>query len=106
MTVISSNSMTGLVRFIVARLDDESSALTRESRNRARRPDPDHTASELLHHRRAENESKRVVLAQAQHLLVLRDQPAEQPVRVAAGEILQAMAAVYADHRSYRSEWR
>ena len=55
---------------------------------------------------RAENAAKREVIASAQLLLVLRDQPAEKPVRDSAAHILRAMANAYSDHPSFRSTWR
>jgi hypothetical protein len=112
MTAVATNSMTDLVRFLIARVDDDDTALKHESRDRARgkaqtvavpRSGYDLRSLDRL---RAENAAKREVIAAAQHLLVLRDQPAEKPVRDGAATILQAMAGAYAEHPSFRSEWR
>ncbi len=105
---MSDASMTGMIRFLLARLDDEDSALKREARSRRFRPETAPTGSSGLGspaRRRADNESKRLVVGHAQHLLLLRDLPVEQPVREVAARMLRAMAAVYDNHVSYRPEW-
>lgn len=100
--------VSDLVRFLLDRLDDDDDELRRLARDETRgsgRADPldGLRSAERL---RAEIIAKRHVIGHLQQLLVLRDQPAEKAVRDAATQALRALAAPYADHRQYRSEWR
>jgi hypothetical protein len=109
MTAVTTSSLTDLVRFLVARVDDDDDRLKTESRERARAKGPVATDADpirALDRLRAENTAKREVIASAQQLLVLRDQPAEKPVRDNAAHILRSMAGAYADHPTFRAEWR
>jgi hypothetical protein len=96
-----------LIRFLLARVDDDDAALKRLARQQSRAP---HTTTptgvQSVERQRAECVAKRRVIGSAQQLLVLRDQPSERPIREAAVQILRALAAPYADHASFRPEWR
>jgi hypothetical protein len=96
-------STTDLVRFLLARVDDEEIVL----RKLARRHRGDESAqTELIDRQRSDIIAKRQVLGHVQQLLVLRDQPNEKTVRDTATQILRSMAMPYAEHASYRDEWR
>ncbi len=112
MTTQSPTIALDLVRFLLDRLDDDEEQLRRLCRAQARptagngRPEgpPDQLRSpDRL---RAEIVAKRHVIGDLQQLLVLRDLPAEKNVRDGATQALRALAAPYAEHRLYRSEWR
>lgn len=101
------SSLADLVRFLIARVDDEEDELKRVRRHQSRgtsRPDPVDTmrTTERL---MAECAVKRSMIAAAQHLLVLRDQPAEKAVREVAAQMLHALLLPYRGHVSYRHEW-
>lgn len=97
-----------LVRFLLARLDDEDAQFRRRSRT-LRGSDAESDTridgTAVLDRERAESHARRQVIGIAQQLLVLRDQPNEKAVRDAAVHILRALAAPYADHSGFRSEW-
>ncbi len=96
---------TELVRFLVARVDDEDDAL----RKLARRIRTDHASSgdgPSVDDLRKGVIAKRQVIGHVQQLLVLRDQPNEKAVRDLATQILRSMAMPYGDHLTYREEWR
>lgn len=102
MTAISTSHE--LVRFLLARVDDDDTAL----RKLARVPDhapvaPGYASLERL---QAECLAKRRIIGAAQQLLALRDQPSEKPVREAATQVLRSLASAYADHSAFREEWR
>jgi hypothetical protein len=105
---LHATETSDLVRFLLDRLDDDDEALRRLSREETRgttvvvRPEGLRSAERL----RAEIIAKRHVIGDLQQLLVLRDLPSEKTVRDAATQALRALAAPYALHRSYRTEWR
>jgi hypothetical protein len=92
-----------LVRFLLARIDDEEQAL----RKLVRRTHQTGNTNRDVSFGRARSEviAKRQVLGQIQHLLVLRDLPSEKSVRDLATNVLQSMAEPYAGHVQYRSAW-
>jgi hypothetical protein len=110
LTAVSApaTSLTDLIRFLIARVDDDDAVLKKEARSRAHGKTVVVEAPGLRSagRLRAENDAKREVIAAAQQLLVLRDQPSEKPVRDNAGLILKSMAQAYADHPSFRVQWR
>ena len=87
-----------LVRFLLARLDEDDAALKAR-----RRAGNDSTAT--MERLRADLQAKRQIIGAAQQLLLLRDQPSEKPVRDGASLILRYLAFPYADHPSFRGEW-
>ena len=95
---ISTNE---LVRFVLARVEDDEAALKR----RARAHVDGGNEAEALDRLRAETVAKRRIVGTVQQLIVLRDQPCEKPVRDGAVQILRALAAPYAGHSAFRSEW-
>ena len=106
----ATTSTTELVRFLLARVDDDDEQLRRLRRHRARSAGPTGQTDALddlrsLDRLRAECDAKRGVIGCAQQLLVLRDQPAEKPVRDVAVHLLCALAAPYRAHAGYQSEW-
>lgn len=105
MTTTATGSTTDLVRFLFARMDEDAAELKRlaKARDRGNTP-PDGVRS--IDRLRTECASKRQIISSMQHLLVLRDQPFEKPIRDAAAQVLCSLAAPYADHVSFRSEWR
>jgi len=111
-TIAASTTTTGLIRFLLARIDEDDAELTRRTRAMSHdvpglRPDrrwrPDLDSLERL---KAESASRRQIIGTVQQLLVLRDQPCEKPVRDAAAQVLRALAVPYADRVGFRSEWR
>lgn len=96
-----------LVRFVLARLDEDNSTLHK----RSRRPVPtdgylaDDHAVGSVDRQLAECTAKRCSVAAIQRLLVLRDLPNEQAVRHEAAILLRALALPYAGHPTYRTEW-
>jgi len=104
-------SLTDLIRFLLSRTEDDEAELKRMTRS-ARTPrlhagaQPEDAETRSVARLRAEAASKRQIIGSVQHLLVLRDQPCEKPVRDAAAQILRALASPYADHPQYREEWR
>jgi Family of unknown function (DUF6221) len=94
-----------LVRFLLARVEDDEAELKRLARASAGSPargcgqsHPDRL--------RAETVAKRQIIGTVQHVLVLRDLPNEQPVREAALQVLRSLAGPYSAHPGFRDEWR
>jgi len=106
-TAVVSSTTTDLVRFLLARVDEDDDLLRRLHRRQSRGAEPvdDLGGLRSIERLRAECEAKRGVIGCAQQLLVLRDQPAEKPVRDAAVHLLYALAAPYRNHAGFRSEW-
>jgi hypothetical protein len=99
--------MNDLVRFLLARIDDDEAAAKRLTRERARTGvATDRAAGALSPERlRAECLAKRQLIGTLQQLFVLRDQRFEKPVRDAAAQMLHSLALPYADHAGYRASW-
>jgi hypothetical protein len=93
-----------LVRFLLARVDDEEQTL----RKLVRRTHQAGNANQdgVFARARSEVIAKRQVLGQIQQLLVLRDLPSEMVVRGLATRVLQSMAQPYAAHLQYRVIWQ
>lgn len=91
-----------LVRFLLARLDDDESALKRMRKNL----DDDDVGICSVERLGADAVAKRKLIGCLQQLLVLRDQPCEKPVRDQAYQMLRVLAAPYRAHSAYRREWR
>jgi Family of unknown function (DUF6221) len=89
-----------LVRFLLARFDEDDDQLKRHSRGTA---PPGLLSVDRL---RSEALSRRRIVGSIQQLLVLRDQPCEKPVRDGAVQVLRALAAPYSEHSGFRSEWK
>ncbi|WP_375484908.1 DUF6221 family protein [uncultured Jatrophihabitans sp.] len=92
-----------VVRFVLARLDDEEAGIRRSARSLRGHDDRAQTAS--LEHRRADCLARRQVTGAVQQLLVLRDLPQEKPVRDHATQILLSLASPYSGHKAFRTEW-
>ena len=106
MTTAAISTTTELVRFLLARVDEDDEKLRRIRRDqRGQTSADDWTGCAPVDRLRAECDAKRGVIGCAQQLLVLRDQPAEKPVRDAAVHLLYALAAPYRPHAGFRSEW-
>lgn len=97
-----------LVRFLLARVDDDDDELKRLKRRRAPGASDEGLALGVrsIERLRAECMAKRQIIRSAQHLVVMHDLPAEKFIRDAATSMLRALAFPYASHLSYRSEWR
>jgi hypothetical protein len=96
-------STTELVRFLLARIDDEEQAMRRLAR---RLRDTGRIEAELgLGRQRGEIIARRQTIGHVQQLLVLRDLPSERDVRDLATQVLQAMAQPYCTHPQYRAVW-
>ena len=96
------NTSQELVRFLLARVSEDESALKRLARG-------DTGASgEIwgIPRLQAELAAKRRLIGALQQLVVLRDQPAERAVRHQAGQMLRFMALPYEQHEAFRAEWR
>jgi hypothetical protein len=107
-TTIAAPSTTELVRFLLARVDEDEAQLRRLRRDQSRGAGQATDAADGLgsiDRLRTECEAKRDVIGCAQQLLVLRDQPAEKPVRDAAVHLLYALATPYRSHAAFRREW-
>jgi Family of unknown function (DUF6221) len=92
-----------LVRFLLARFDEDDHRLKRLARSAADQLDSEYGSIERL---RAEALARRRIVGSVQQLLVLRDQPSEKPVRDGAAQILKALAAPYTGHAAFRPEWK
>lgn len=90
-----------LVRFLLARFDEDDDELKRASRAGAV-PETLYGVDRL----RSEALARRRILGAMQQLVVLRDQPCEKPVRDVAAQVLRSLAAPYSQHTSFRTEWR
>jgi hypothetical protein len=97
-------STTDLVRFLLARIEDDAAQIKRYNRAAAsgKAPAPGWYSAERM---RAECEAKRQVIGTLQQQLVLRDQPFEKAIRHQAISMLRALALPYAEHVAYRKEW-
>jgi hypothetical protein len=106
-TTAAAPTTTELVRFLLARVDEEDEELRRLHRKQSRGTPPadDLDGLRSIDRLRAECDAKRGVIGCAQQLLVLRDQPAEKPVRDAAVHLLCVLAGPYRAHAGFRSEW-
>lgn len=98
------NDTTDLVRFVLARLDDEESDLRKRVRKLRGRDDTE-ADSDLIEHLRSETLARRQIVGSVQQLLVLRDLPNEKAVRDVAASILRSLATPYAEHPSFREHW-
>lgn len=101
MSAILAPTTNELVRFLLARFDEDDEKLKRLSR--AGLPPAGPLSLERL---RAEALARRRIVGSVQQLLVLRDQPCEKPVRDGAAHVLRSLAAPYAGHVNFRTEWR
>ena len=90
-----------LVRFLLARFDEDDENLKRHARGGSGPEGP--VSIERL---RSEALARRRIVGFVQQLLVLRDQPCEKPVRDGAAQVLRSLAAPYAQHAGFRSEWK
>lgn len=99
-TAALASTTSELVRFLLARFDEDDENLKRHSRNS---PADGLLAVERL---RAEALARRRIVGSVQQLLVLRDQPCEKPVRDGAAQVLRWLAAPYAGHAGFRTEWK
>jgi hypothetical protein len=98
-----------LVRFVLARVGEDEAVLKRLARSEAAQPEADRADDgglRSISRLRAEAAAKRRLLGSLQHLLVLRDQPAEKMVRDQAAQMLRTLALPYEAHAAFRSEWR
>ena len=100
-TAALASTTNELVRFLLARFDEDDEKLKRYSR--APVPGEGPVPVERL---RAEALARRRIIGSVQQLLVLRDQPCEKPVRDGAAQVLRWLAAPYSHHAAFRSEWR
>jgi hypothetical protein len=91
-----------IVRFLLARVEDDESELKRLSRDGSTEADG-MRALERLH---AELGTKRRLIGALQLLIVLRDQPAERAIRHQAGQMLRFLALPYERHAAYQQDWR
>lgn len=91
-----------LVRFLLARVDDDEGELKRLSRHDKSGGGGPYSVERM----NAELDSKRRLIGALQQLVVLRDQPAERAIRHQAGQMLRFLALPYEGHPAYRNEWR
>jgi hypothetical protein len=91
-----------LVRFLLARFDEDDEVLKRWSRDGSVPAESPVSLDRL----RSEALARRRIVGSVQQLYVLRDQPCEKPVRDGAVHILRALAAPYSHHAGFRSEWK
>ena len=92
------NDTTTLVRFVLARADEDDALLRRAVRQGA-------LAESEVAERSRQYESRRRIAACAQQLIAFRDLPNEHAVRAEARQILKALAYVHRDHRQFQSDW-
>jgi hypothetical protein len=92
-----------LARFLLARVDEDEKSLRALVRRTHRAGDHDHELS--FARAQCDLTAKRQVLGHLQHLLVLRDLPAEKPVRDLAAGMLRSMAGPYTRHPQFRTAW-
>jgi hypothetical protein len=100
----SPTTTTDLVRFLLARIEDDAAEIKRYNRAVAggKATAPGWCSPERM---RSECEAKRQVIGTLQQQLVLRDQPFEKAIRHQAIYMLRALAIPYAEHIGYRKEW-
>jgi hypothetical protein len=91
-----------LVRFLLARVDEDESVLKRMRKRLDRGGDGIASIDRM----QADVAARRKLVGCLQQLLVLRDQPCEKPVRDQANQMLRVLAAPYNQHHGYRLEWR
>jgi hypothetical protein len=95
-----------LVRFLLARVDDDEAELKKLARQHSRGTGPSTLQGpRSLERLRAECTSKRQIIGALQQLFVLRDQPFEKQIRDAAAAMLQSLAMPYSGHAGYRKHW-
>lgn len=99
-----SVSTTDLVRFLLARIEEDATEIKRYNRAVAngKAPAPGWCSPERM---RSECEAKRQMIGTLQQQLVLRDQPFEKAIRHQAIYMLRSLAIPYAEHSGYRKEW-
>lgn len=90
-----------LVRFILARLDDDEREI-----KKMLKAGLNGSSFPSVHRLSRESAAKREIVGVLQRLIALRDLPAERPVREGATEVLRRMALPYEEHAAYRDEWR
>jgi hypothetical protein len=97
-----------LVRFLLARLDDDDREIKKLQKAANGSADGPATAATFpsIDRLTADSAAKREIVGVLQRLLVLRDLPSERPVREGAMEVLRRLAMPYEDHKGYRAEWR
>jgi hypothetical protein len=96
-------STTELVRFLLARLDDEEQSLRKLVRRARYTGRIDEGLS--VSRQRSEIIAARQIIGHVQQLIVLRDLPSERVVRDVATQVLQSLAQPYTTHPQYRSAW-
>lgn len=101
--VLSAPTTNDLVRFLLARFDEDDARLKRMSRSSDTALAGDGITLQRL---RSEALARRRILGTMQQLLVLRDQRFEKPVRDCAMQVLRSLAAPYAGHAGFRPEWK
>jgi anti-sigma factor ChrR (cupin superfamily) len=94
-----------LIRFLLARVDDDVAELKRLARQQANGGETVDGVRAIVR-LQAEAASKRRMIGALQQLLVLRDQPLEKTVRDQATQMLRVLAMPYDGHPAYRAEWR
>jgi hypothetical protein len=99
---VAGSTTQDLVRFLLARIDDDEAELKRLARRGVDEDDGVRSLARL----QADSASKRRLIGALQQLLVLRDQPSEKTVRDQATQMLRVMAVTYDKHVDYRREWR
>jgi hypothetical protein len=98
--------MNDLIRFLLARIDEDETVVKKLARSHTRNGEPlPLDAPQSLDRMRAECTAKRNLIGTIQQLLVLRDQPQEKPVRDAAAHMLHDLARPYSEHSGYRKQW-
>lgn len=100
-TATLASTTNELVRFLLARFDEDDAQL-----KRCARPGAAPTTPFPIERLRSEALARRRVLGSLQQLLVLRDQPSEKPVRDGAVQALRCLAAPYSAHANFRAEWK
>jgi hypothetical protein len=101
---VVSRTSQDLVRFLLARVDDDGSEIKRL----AKREHGEEGGSGVrsIERMQADTAVKRRLIGGLQQLLVLRDQPFEKAIRDQATEMLRVLATPYDKHTGYRREWR
>jgi hypothetical protein len=103
----TASTTNELVRFLLARFDEDDARLKRRSRAQDSGVEPDAAPDVWSVGRlRTESLARRRIVGTIQQLLVLRDQPCEKPVRDGAVQVLRSLAAPYSAHTGFRPEWK
>lgn len=99
-----ASSVREVVRFLLARLEDDLALAKRLSRlpEGTRASLPGYASPDRI---RADVEAKRNVIGALQQQILLRDQPDEQDVRGQAVRMLLQLTGPYTGHRTYRAQW-